>query len=77
MHCVCDVVVGGFIGDRLLTREGLIQYSQLPTLAGVHIQLAQLLLQAAAHTQHLLTSNQTLLTSCLDYHSSKLSSFSS
>jgi len=73
----CYVVIGGFVGDRLLTREGLIQYSQLPTLPGLHVQLAQLMLQAAAHTQHLLTSQQTLLACNLDYHCSKHSTSSS
>ena len=74
---LCRVFIGGFVGDILLTREGLVQYSQLPTIAGLHVQLAQLLLQAATHTQHVLTSQQTLLMCSLDCHSSTHSLISS
>jgi len=55
----------------LLTREGLIEYSQLPTLTGLHVQLGHVLKQTIAQTRHLLTSQQTLLACNLDYHSSK------
>jgi len=68
---ICSFVVGGFIGDRLLTREGLIQYSQLLTLSGLHVQFGQLLMQTTAQTQHFLTSHQMLLAHNLDYHCSK------
>lgn len=64
-------MLGGFVADKLLTREGLIEYSQLPTLTGLHVQLGHVLKQTIAQTRHLLTSQQTLLACNLDYHSSK------
>jgi len=69
-NVVDDTVVGGFVGDRLLTREGLIQYSQLSTVSELHCCLGELLVRPVVHSQHLMTYQQTLLASSLDRQSS-------
>ena len=61
-------LLGGLVDDRLLTREGLLRYAQLPDLDGLRAELLALLAAPAGRTHALLGAQQGMLSSNLAQH---------
>jgi hypothetical protein len=61
-------LLGGFVDDVLLTREGLTRYSRLPSIHELHSELVGLLSLPAERNRNLMLQGQSSLVRSLDYH---------